>query len=207
MYLAIAIMPYHMFSHLYECLTCHWWAVWERYGDAEYSPDFHVLLESQNTDDQAPLDKPWKQALEDENAFQNEMPLPQSLEQVLIGGKKRILDLPKPGDKVRLLGDVHMLRDFEAVFNGDISLVPLFIGDSEGIVVDNEELYALIKSQHANRRDAKYYLDRLQASLDASNCCPIRLQRLVGPHGRGHRNSCKEGMIYFIDAADIQKMD
>jgi hypothetical protein len=202
-FLDSATMPYHNFSHLYECPTCHWWAVWESFGDAEYSPDYHFLIASLSDDDQVSLPKPWNQALENENVYDHDVPLPKSLEQVLVGGKKRILDLPTPGDKVRLVGDVHMLRDPEAV---PFEFVPLFIGGSEGTVVDDEELYDLIKDQHVGLEPeyVRNLLIRLKANLDARNCCPIRLEKLVIPHTR--QSSCKKGEIYLIDAADIVKM-
>ena len=203
-FLDSAIIPFHNFSHLYECPTCHWWAVWESFADAEYSPDFHVLLARQNEDDDVPLHEPWSQALENENAYDHDRLLPKVLEQVLLGGKKRILDLPKLGAKVRLVGDVHMVRDPEAL---PFEMVPLFIGGSEGIVVEDEELYNLIKVPHLAPESARNLLKRLKAHLDARNCCPIRLEKLVISHNDRHHNSCKEGVIYFIDAADVQKMD
>lgn len=212
-YLAYATMPYHIFSHLYECPTCHWWAVWERFGDAEYSPDFQFLIASRSNDDHVPLDKPWNPALENENAYDHDMLLPESLEQVLIDGKKRITDLPKPGDKVRLVGDVHMLQDLE--------LVPLYIGGSEGTVVTDEELYAITKDKIKEemtewlkemiKDDREGYIknefERLKFIMEAKNCCPIRLEKLVVSDGRWHPNSCKKGEVYLISAADIQKMD
>jgi hypothetical protein len=203
-FLDSATMPYHNFSHLYECSTCHWWAVWESFGDAEYSPDLHVLLARGSEDDYAPRGKPWSQALENERAYDGDMLLPKSIEQVLIGGKKRILDLPKPGDKVRLAGDVHMLQDPEAI---PFELIPLFIGGSEGTVIGDEELYVLIKVQHLEPEYARNLLKRFKAHLHARNCCPIRLEKLVVSEDRWHRNSCKEGEVYLIDAADLRKMD
>ena len=202
-FLATATIPNHNFSQLYECPICHWWAVWESFGDAEYSPDYSFLIASLS-DDQVAVDKPCNQALENENVYELDMPLPKSLEQVLVGGKKRVLDLPKPGDKVCLVGDVHMLRDPEAV---PFEWVPLFIGGSEGIVVDDEELYDLIKVQPFGPEYARNLLIRLKANLHARNCCPIRLEKLVVSYSKRRRNSCKEGLIYFIDAADIKKMD
>lgn len=204
-FLNSATMPYHNFSHLYECPICHWWAVWESFGDAEYSPDYHFLIASLGNDDQVSPDKPWTSALENENVYDHDAPLPKSLEQVLVGGRKRILDLPKPGDKVRLVSDVHMLRDPEAV---PFEFVPLFIGGSEAIVVEDEELYDLIKSQHLvlEPKYVENLLIRLKAQLDARNCCPVRLERLVVLHTRQGPNACKKGEIYFIDAADLVKM-
>ena len=203
-WLADAIMPYHGFSYLYDCPVCHWWAVWESFGDAEYSPDFHYLLTSRTDSHSQSLTTPWKIALEDEKAYDNEALLPKSIEQVLVGGKKRILDLPTAGDKVRLVGDVHMIQDPEAI---PFEWVPLFIGGSEGIVVQDEELYDLIPGQPLGPESAKNLLIRLKAHIHARNCCPVRLEKVVIPPGRQSHDACKRGDLYLIDAADVQKIE
>lgn len=203
-FLDSATMPYHNFSHLYECPACHWWAIWESFGDAEYSPDYHFLTASLGND-QAALDRPWNQALENKHVYDRDLPLPRSIEQVLAGGKKRILDLPKPGDKVRLIGDVHVLRDPETV---PFEFVPSFIGGSEGTVADDGELSDLVKSQHMGLefQYVNNLLMRLKANLAARNCCPIRLEKIVLPETGQRPGPYKKGEIYFVDAADIVKM-
>jgi len=202
-WLATATIPFHGFSCLYKCPGCQWWAVWEVFGDAEYSPDFNYLLTSRHDSTSESRHEPWKIALEDEHAYEYEALLPQSLEQVLVGGKKRILDLPKAGDKVRLVGDVHMLRDPEAV---PFELVALFIAGSEGVVASDEELYDLIPGRPVGPDAARNLLIRLKAHIHAKNCCPIRLEKLVIPQGHHNRHACKPGNLYLIDAADVQKI-
>jgi hypothetical protein len=145
------------------------------------------------------LEKAWSQILENENAYNHHMPLPKSVEQVLIGGQKRIIEIPIPGQRVRLIGNVHVLRDGE--------LEPLFIGGSEGVAVSDEELYASIENQHLNPESARNHVIRLKSIIEATNCYPIRLKKLVVSDDRWHPDSCKEGEIYLIDAADIKKMD
>lgn len=229
-YVATATMGYNEFSNLYECSTCHWWAVWECFGDAEGSSHVHYLIASLDDDTQSSRDKPWSQVLEDENVYDRDMSLPETLEQVLMGGKRRIVDLPAPGDKVRLVGDVHIVRNPEAI---PFEMTPLFIGGSEGTVVSSEELYDFVKNEskehiewlkkdllEAKTRWKEYDVDfdvevdeyienavyRWNLILERMNCCPVRLKKLVVPYGKQRQNSCKKGEIYLVDAADIQKI-
>ena len=237
--LDMATMGYNDFSNLYECTTCHWWAIWECFGDAEGSFHVHYLIVSLDDSNQSPQDKTWSQVLNEENVYghnyNRDMPLTKSLEQVLEGGKRRILNLPRPGDKVLLVGDVHSVRNPEKI---PFELIPLFIAGSEGTVVSSDELHDLIKNEtkqeiewhkkqslefkktasekgwEVNESDFDFNIDeyikgtiyKWDLILEMMNCCPIRLEKLVVQPGKESQNLCKKGEIYLIDAANIQKI-
>ena len=229
-YVDTATMGYNDFSNLYECPTCHWWAVWECYGDAEATQHFHYLIASLGDENQSSQDEPWNKVLVNEHVHDHDVSLPKSLEQVFIGGKRRILALPRIGDKVRLIGDVHMVWNPETI---PFEMTPLFIGGSEGTVVSSNELYDLVKNENkenlelyktsmleAKTRWKEYDVDidvevdkyiksavyRWSLILEMMNCCPIRLEKLVVQPGKERQNTCKKGEIYLIDAANIQKI-
>ena len=234
-YVDTATMGYNDFSNLYECPICHWWAVWECYGDAEATQHFHYLIASLDDKNQSSQAEPWKEVLVNEYVHDHDVSLPKSLEQVFIGGKRRILVLPSIGDKVRLIGDVHMVRNPEKI---PFELTPLFIAGSEGTVVSSDELHDLIKNEtkeeiewhkkqslefkkiasekgwEVNEGDFDFNLDeyikdtiyKWDLILEMMNCCPIRLEKLVIQPGKEHQNLCKKGEIYLIDAANIQKI-
>ena len=234
-YVATATMGYNSFSNLYECPTCHWWAVWECYGDAEATQHFHYLIASLGDQNQSSQDEPWNKILANEHVHDHDVSLPKSLEQVFIGGKRRILVLPRIGDKVCLIGDVHMVRNPEKI---PFELTPLFIAGSEGTVVSSDELHDLIKNEtkeeiewhnkkslefkktasekgwEVNKGDFDFNIDeyikgtiyKWDLILEMMNCCPIRLEKLVVQPGKERQNLCKKGQICLIDAANIQKI-
>lgn len=237
--LDMGTIGYSDFSNLYECTTCHWWAVWESFGDAEGSFHAHYLIASLEESNQSSQDNIWSQVLDDKNVYGPDytldMPLTKSLEQVLEGGKRRILNLPRPGDKVLLVGDVHSVRNPRKL---PFELTSLFIAGSEGSVVSTDELHDLIKNETKEEIEwhKKQSLESKKMAsekgweikegyfdfnidqylkgtiyhwgliLDMMNCCPVRLEKLIVQSGKERQNLCKKGEIYLIDAANIQKI-
>ncbi len=81
-FLALATIPLHEFSVLYQCEDCHWWGIRESWSDREssYDPDCLIVGKEKSVPDtnQPPSQDalPWNLALKDEHLYDKVLPLP-----------------------------------------------------------------------------------------------------------------------------------
>ena len=84
-FLAVALIPSHEFSVLYECKSCHWWAIRESWGDREASdgPDCLVVVNEDSVSDASQTSNqdasPWSEVLKNEHLYDQVLPLPDKL--------------------------------------------------------------------------------------------------------------------------------
>ena len=86
-----SLIPVHDFSCLYECSTCHWWAIREGWGFRESSSelDFMIVGISDNEESVEQQPAPWRQIMQDEGLYDHAEPLPDNLGQLFIGGQRK----------------------------------------------------------------------------------------------------------------------
>jgi hypothetical protein len=78
----------HLFSHLFACKECHWWAVRESWTNYEYGHTFDFLITGTTVEGTECHTSAWSQVMEVEDIYQRVMPLPEKLMQRFAGGKK-----------------------------------------------------------------------------------------------------------------------
>jgi hypothetical protein len=89
-----SLIPVHIFSRLYKCSTCQWWATWEHWAFCECNStcDFLIARAMGNTGwGSLPADdkEPWSRILEDEHVYNNADPLPDNLGRLFLGGVRK----------------------------------------------------------------------------------------------------------------------
>jgi hypothetical protein len=78
----------HLFSHLFTCKHCHWWAVRESWTNYEYGHTFDYLITGTTIEERECGASAWCQAMEEKDIYQRVMPLPEKLIQPFAGGRK-----------------------------------------------------------------------------------------------------------------------
>ena len=213
-YLAAATMPEHEFSSLHECPVCKWWAVWESWGDREFwAQDFSSLIvcAEQNVEGASRQDMPWQQALDDEDAYRYELPLPLRLGKIFAEGEKKTISVFQPGDKVRLSSVV-------ITYQPDWSGVNFGKTGSQGTVVDFVELHAQFEQQLKEKLSddefALYLRDQVmteemelvKAALDGKGCYAVRIDRVDQEDVTGYFQASKKGVVYVVAACNLERL-
>jgi hypothetical protein len=212
-YLETATIPEHEFTRLYECRGCGWWAIWESWGDREYfGQDFTSVIVSVGEGTQAG----WKEALQDADAYEHEQPLPESLGQIFVGGKKKKPALLQPGDRVRIVEDVVVHHPTRA-----LSMNFLITQGTQGVIVELSAYEA--QMQRLQPKDTSHYsfqeggrrlVDMSWAEMEIreGRCYAVRLGKIEpvsrsrpAPAERtGGLDLGKEGMIYLVYVSDVE---
>jgi hypothetical protein len=213
-YLATATMPEHEFSSLYECPVCKWWAVWESFGDREYwAQDFSSLIAciDQNVEHASREDMPWRQAVEDEDAYKYELPLPLRLGKIFAKGETKKIPTFQPGDKVRLVSIV-------ITYQPDWSVVNFGKTGSRGTIVDFVALYKQYEQQLRGKLSADEFasysrdhvmaeeMELVQAALEGKGCYAVQIDKVDQEGVEGYFPAGKKGMIYVVAACNLEKL-
>jgi hypothetical protein len=209
--LANATMPEHEFSSLLECTVCKWWAVWESWGDREYwAQDFSSLIVSvhQNVEGESRQNTPWRQALDDEEAYKFELPLPLRLGKIFAGGERKKIPTFQAGDTVRLVSVVITYQpDWSGINIGD--------NGSQGTVVNFDELFAQYEQQARKKRPADEFalhvrdqdmpeeIGLIRMALDGKGCYAVRIDLVDHGGAGGYFQASKKGVIYVVAACDV----
>ena len=90
----VGLIPTYDFSQLYECRVCHWWAVRESWSLLEIYQDYDYLVVGEAEEKGTPLEnidrpaEPWNEVLKNERLYENALPLPRTLGELFMGGKR-----------------------------------------------------------------------------------------------------------------------
>lgn len=188
--------------------------VWESWGDREFwAQDFSSLIAcvDQSVAGVSRQDMPWQQALDDEDAYRYELPLPLRLGKIFAGGEKKTISVFQPGDKVRLSSVV-------ITYQPDWSGVNFGKTGSQGTVVDFVELHAQyeqqLKEQLSDDEFALYLRDQVmteemelvKAALDGKGCHAVRIDIVDDEAVKGYFQASKKGVVYVVAACNLEKL-
>lgn len=212
-YLETATMPEHEFSSLYQCPGCKWWLVWESWGDREFwAQDFSSILvcADQNTGSASRQDMPWKQVLEDEDAYKYELPLPLRLGKIFAAGETKKIPEFHIGTKVRL---ASVLITYQPDWSG----VNFGKKGSQGTIVDFVDLHKQYKHQLKEKLsvdESNLYLpdqavteemELVRAALDGQGCYAVRIDMEDQEGVVGYFPGSQTGVIYVVAACNLEK--
>jgi hypothetical protein len=213
-YLASATMPEHEFSSLYECSTCKWWSVWESWGDREFwAQDFSSLIAcvDRHVEGESRQDTPWRQVLDDEDAYKYELPLPLKLGKIFDGGERKKIAEFRPGDKVRLVSVV-------ITYQPDWSGVNFGKNGSQGTIVDFVELHRQYEQQLKETLSVDEFalylrdqvmteeMERVKTALDGKGCHAVRIDVVDQDDVSGYFQAGKKGVVYVVAACNLEKL-
>lgn len=206
-YLASSTMPEHEFSSLYKCPDCKWWLIWESWGDREFwAQDFTSVILCVDPS----VEGASQQALDDEDAYKYELPLPLRLGTIFAGGERKHIPTFLPDDKVRLTS-VHM------TYQPDWSGINFGKNGSRGIIVDFVELQKQYEGQLKEKLSAAEFASYLQdqvmteemelvkAALEGKGCYAVRIDKVDQQGVEGYFTTTKKGVIYVVAACELEK--
>jgi len=188
------------YSHLYECLSCEWWAIRESWLDIGANGWYDFLITGEKG-------SAWPQILENRDIYFEATTMPDTFKRLFT--QKDINNHFVPGDQVHLCTN-YVVRQPLGI------LPPLCVRGSQGVIVRNSEYAAQYVAQLKGWNVSenillddivkRALLHESQAALESGICYAVRLQHIVPTETIEKFGLCKVDEIYLFEASDLERL-